>query len=134
MPKLALCIDFDGVIHEYTSPWIAAHVISDNVVPGFFEWADEAAQHFTLVIYSARSSDPVARRAIAEWLAVQRNKWESSGGRSPTGIPATFQFADKKPKAFLYIDDRALRFDGDWSKLPVDSLRRFKPWNRKEAP
>lgn len=52
MTKPILCLDFDGVIHSYTSGWKGADVIPDPVVPGFFEKAEEYAQHFKLVIFS----------------------------------------------------------------------------------
>jgi hypothetical protein len=46
-------------------------VIPDDVVPGFFEWADAAAQHFQLVIYSARSKEEKGRLAMMAWLIEQ---------------------------------------------------------------
>jgi hypothetical protein len=132
MSKLTICLDFDGVIHQYVSPWAGIDVIPDDVVPGFFEWADEAAQHFHLVIYSARSCEEKGRLAMGAWLVEQRRKWREAGGMSPIkdGSPVAFDFAKEKPKAFLYIDDRAHCFDGDWAKLTPAAIRAFKTWNR----
>lgn len=133
MSKLTLCLDFDGVIHQYNSPWAGVDVIPDDVVPGFFEWADVAAQHFQLVIYSARSCEEKGRVAMGAWLIEQRRKWREAGGVSPVtdGSPVAFDFAKEKPKAFLYIDDRAHHFDGDWTKLTPEAIRAFKPWNKR---
>lgn len=130
--KPIICLDFDGVIHRYDSGWQGADVISDDVTDGFFEWADEAAKHFTLVVYSSRSKEPGAIDAMMFWLADQRRKWRERGGVSPNdGGVVTFDFASTKPPAFLTIDDRAIQFTGDWSAIPPGALLAFKPWNKR---
>lgn len=133
MSKLTICLDFDGVIHSYTSGWKGIDVIPDDVVPGFFEWADAMAQHFQLVIYSARSCEEKGRLAMMTWLVEQRKKWRDAGGVSPIkdGSLVAFDFAKEKPKAFLYIDDRAFCFEGDWSTLTPEAVKAFKPWNKR---
>jgi hypothetical protein len=127
--KPILCMDFDGVIHSYTSGWQGDTTISDPVVPGFFEWAEQAAKQFTLVIYSSRSKNPDAISAMQFYLYEQRKLWRAAGGKSETQDPLSFEFAAEKPAAFLTIDDRAIQFDGTWPD--VNELRAFKPWNKR---
>lgn len=131
--KPILCLDFDGVIHRYDSGWQGACVIADDVTDGFFEWLDEAAQHFKIVVYSSRSKEPGAVDAMAFWMADQRQKWRERGGISPVQdvTKIEVEFAETKPPAFLQIDDRAICFDGDWSKLKPEALLAFKPWNKR---
>jgi hypothetical protein len=129
MTKPILCIDFDGVIHSYTSGWQGDTTISDPVVPGFFEWAEQAAQHFRLVIYSSRSKNPKAIEAMQFWLAEQRKLWRENGGMHAIEAPLEFEFAAEKPAAFLTIDDRALTFSGEW--FDPKELLDFKPWNKQ---
>jgi hypothetical protein len=127
--KPILCLDFDGVIHSYTSPWVDARTIPDPVVPGFFKWAVEAEKHFNLVIYSSRSKDLGAIDAMRKWLSEQ---WEATMSWVG-GVPyPKFEFAHEKPKAFLTLDDRGLNFKGDFEDQELDpgKLREFKPWNR----
>lgn len=128
--KLILCIDFDGTVHEYSSPWTSPEVISDHMIDGFCEWAEEAAKHFRLVIYSARSTDVDGRRAMALWFVEEIRWWEVRTGQTAT---FTLEFAHEKPKAFMMIDDRGFRFEGDWSDpaLSVESLLAFRPWNKR---
>lgn len=129
--KPILCLDFDGVIHSYTSGWHGDTVISDPVTVGFFEWLDEAAQHFKIVVYSSRSKNPKACDAMALWMAKQRLMWRENGGTSSIkdGSPVDIEFAHEKPAAFLTIDDRAIQFDGTWPN--VADLLSFKPWNKR---
>ena len=130
--KPILCLDFDGVIHRYDSGWQGETAIADDVTSGFFEWLDEAAQHFQIVIYSSRSKNPDAIEAMQFWLADQRKKWRDAGGVSPIadGAPVPIEFAAEKPPAFLTIDDRALTFTGSWADFAPEKLRAFKPWNK----
>lgn len=131
-----LCLDFDGVIHRYDSGWQGATQIPDPATDGFFEWLDEAARHFRIVVYSSRSKEPGAINAMMFWLTEQRKKWRDGGGRSPHefGGAVELQFADTKPAAFITIDDRALTFDGNWSHYPPAQLRNFVPWNKPPLP
>ena len=129
--KPILCIDFDGVIHGYSKGWQGG-VIYDDVTDGFFEWAEQAVKFFTLTIYSSRSKDDDGILAMGAWMAEQRRKWRERGGKPEADDPLSFEFADEKPPAFLTIDDRAICFDGDWSKLDPEKLRTFKPWMNRD--
>lgn len=129
MPKPILCIDFDGVIHQYTSGWGGEEEIPDPVVPGFFEWAMQAQAHFRLVIYSSRSRTMEGRLAMSDWLCRQMELWADRQD-FPIMPSIAFEFAAEKPSAFLFIDDRALTFKGDWTEFDPVSLRDFKPWNK----
>jgi hypothetical protein len=112
--KPILCLDFDGVIHDYRHGWKHGEIYGD-VTPGFWEWAVEAQKLFRLVVYSSRSKD--GTDDMMAWLYAQ-------------GWPdvVNIEFAHEKPPAYLTIDDRAVCFTGDWSKLPPAQLMQFKPW------
>ena len=128
--KPILAIDFDGVVHSYERGWQNG-VIYGSVVPGFWEWAERAAQQFVLVIYSSRSKDEDQQLAMSLWITDQRRKWREAGGMHTTTDPLEFNFSAEKPAAWLTIDDRAVLFKGDWSapELQPDAMRAFKPWN-----
>ena len=129
--KPTLCIDMDGTIHAFSKGWHDG-TLYDDVTDGFFEWAEQAAKQFKLVIYSSRSATDEGRAAMLAWLIEQRRAWrEAAGMHDETDAPLGFEFADKKPAAWLTIDDRAVRFNGDWSavELAPNTLRMFRPWN-----
>lgn len=128
--KPTLCIDFDGVVHKYSKGWQEG-VIYDDVTDGFFEWADQAAKKFKLVIYSSRSKKPEGINAMMFWMYEQRKKWRAAGGKTESDAILEFEFADTKPAAWLIIDDRAICFNGNWADMDIDAMRNFKPWNQR---
>ncbi len=115
MPILVL--DFDGVLHSYTSGWKGADVIPDPPVPGAIDFLTKAFRHFRVIIVSSRCNQPGGCQAIRNWLA----KWD---------FPALEVSEDgSKPAAFITIDDRAITFNGLWPN-PED-LKNFKPWYQR---
>ena len=135
MSKPTICIDFDGVIHSYEKGWQGG-AIYGTVVDGFFEWAQAAAQHFDLVVYSSRSKDDAMRVAMADWLHEQQSKFLAAAlvaGEEPKFHATTFKIAHEKPAAFLTIDDRAMTFNGDWYDdcWWPEKLLQFKPWMQR---
>jgi hypothetical protein len=110
-----LCLDFDGVLHSYTSGWKGADVVADPPVEGAQEFVRAAQEHFRVVVYSSRSKSPGGIEAMRKWMA-------------DNSFPVV-EFAAEKPAAFVTIDDRAITFTGEWPA--VEELLAFKPWNRK---
>ena len=121
--KPILCVDFDGVIHSYTSGWQGATIIPDPPTPGALKWLWKATGWFDVQIYSSRLKDPLGRDAMLEYM-IKHSRVEFGDGHPMTvsrDFPITF--AHEKPAAFLMINDRAICFDGDWSELdPCDIL------------
>lgn len=113
--------DFDGVIHSYTSGWKGADTIPDPPVPGIAEALAEIRDAgYRVVIVSTRCSSQAGVDAINMWL--YQNK--------------IAQYVDEvcmeKPPALVYIDDRAICFDGDPAGL-LTQIQGFKPWYHKEG-
>lgn len=126
MGKPILCLDFDGVIHSYSSGWKGADVIPDPPVDGAFEFIREAGQHFDVQVFSSRSHQPGGIEAMRAWF----NKWQSADIASfGEALMDVVSFPDHKPSAMISIDDRALTFTGQWPAL--ETLKGFKPWNKR---
>lgn len=131
--KPVICVDFDGVIHSYERGWADGTIYGD-VVAGFFEWAERAQAHFSIVIYSSRSATDAGVAAMALWLQKKYVEWQQGDEARTDGPALEVTYADTKPKAFLTIDDRAVRFDGDWGapELAPETLAAFTPWTRQK--
>ena len=114
MTKKTVVFDFDGVIHSYKSGWQGAGVIPDPVVPGISDAIDDLRiDGYRVVVVSTRCSSPEGLMAVTDYLA--QNK-----------IIVDDVLAEKPP-AICYIDDRAIRFDGDASFI-VDQVKSFHSW------
>lgn len=114
--NLTVVFDFDGVIHSYSSGWKGVDVIPDPPVPGIKEaMKDIHEAGYKIVIVSSRCVCNKGIMAIKEWLFDH----------------GLLKFVDDiqriKPPAIVYIDDRAICFDGNPSTL-LDKINKFTPW------
>lgn len=124
--KKKLFVDFDGVLHRYSKGW---H--DGTIYDGPVEGAREAMAHllasgYEVWIYSTRNYGRIVKgvlqrdqcNEIATWLT----KYE---------IPCTGIYDGAgKPRGHLFIDDNAVRFDGNWSKT-TSEVESFKNWTKK---
>ena len=126
--KPVLCLDFDGVIHSYSSGWKGARIIPDDEVPGSIEFIYSAINAgWDVVVHSSRARYFGGIRAMRSWLKERAGNIWYEDGAGGIGLESV-RFVRWKPPALVTIDDRALTFTGEWPAL--DSLRAFKPWNK----
>ncbi|MBZ9706066.1 hypothetical protein LB543_04945 [Mesorhizobium sp. ESP7-2] len=129
MSKPILCLDFDGVIHSYTSGWKGAAVIPDEPVPGAMRFIWDASEHFTIAIFSSRSNQPGGLNAMVRWLRLNfRRHWAADRTRADD-IFYEILWPKEKPPAFITIDDRAITFNGTWPA--IETITAFRPWNKR---
>lgn len=122
MGKPILCLDFDGVIHSYSSGWQGAGVIPDLPVPGAYEFIMAALEAFDVQVYSSRSGQKDGINAMQRYL-IERVEL-------PVGVVLDrIGWPDEKPPAMVTLDDRALTFDGTWPTIAA--LKTFQPWNKR---
>lgn len=121
MARDMVCIDFDGVLHSYASGWKGADIIPDPPMPGALDALRMYTSHFTVCIFSARSSQEGGIAAMREWLMVWAEK-----ERLGTAWMENIQFPTVKPPAKVTLDDRAICFTGAWPT--VTQLKEFKPF------
>ena len=116
--KQTVVFDFDGVIHSYTSVWKGPDVIPDPPVPGIKEAiAEIRAAGYEVVVVSTRTATATGFEAVRAWLL-------------DNGIEVD-RLCVEKPPAIVYIDDRAICFDGNAADL-LGKIQAFRPWNRED--
>jgi hypothetical protein len=122
--KYSIAVDFDGVIHQYVSPWVDANTIPDPPVPGALVWLRQVLERYEVVIYSSRL--PTGLVAMQEWFIqhggvdlIHRLQFWSGAG---------------KPTALVYLDDRAVRFAGVFPSMEQLAERPWKYSPEAEQP
>jgi hypothetical protein len=128
--KPTIIVDFDGVIHSYTSGWHSrgggASVVSDPPVPGAMDFLSTAVDHYTVAILSSRSHQEGGIKAMQAYI------WyclvEELGRERGDKVFEQLQFPLEKPPATLTIDDRAFCFKGTFPTM--EEIESFKPWNK----
>ena len=112
--KKIVVFDFDGVIHSYTSGWQGVEVCDDPPVPGIKEAIHGIREAgYCVCVYSSRCSSIEGIGAIGEYL--QKH-----------GIEVD-EVSMRKPPAIVYIDDRAICFDGKPETL-LEKINNFQVW------
>lgn len=125
--KPILCLDFDGVLHSYSSGWKGADVIPDPPVKGALQFIYDALHAgFDVQIYSSRSHQSNGIGAMERWLELECEA--ELGGTATAFILGLVKWPEYKPSAMVTIDDRAITFTGEWPDL--GELLTFKPWNK----
>ena len=104
--RSTICLDFDGVIHSYQSGWMGEEIIPDPPIHRVDLAVKRLRKDYRVVVYSARCRTAEGRQAIADWLA--RHNIEVD------------EVCETKPVAHVYVDDRAVRFTGDWDQTIED--------------
>jgi hypothetical protein len=115
--KKTVVFDFDGVIHSYTSGWKGEDVIPDPPVTGIKDSIQQIRNAgYEVVVVSTRCATNRGINAVNKYLL-------------ENGIMVD-KICREKPPAIVYIDDRAICFDGKSDKL-LEKIEQFKPWYQK---
>lgn len=120
--KLIICVDFDGVIHDDSLGWNNGKL--GKVLPGSVgAMAHLKDSGHTIIIFTCRKDIPELR----QWLDTNNIEYHYIN-ENPDQPDNCNQ---GKPIADVYIDDRAIRHEGDWNTT-LDLVRNNPaPWQRK---
>jgi len=119
--RMVVCIDFDGVIHEYDG------FKGPGVFNGPVAGAAEALRYlkdagWVVIIYTTRAEVEL----IADWLIEHNILFDEINQHHET---YNNPMNPGKPHADVYVDDKAVRFEGDWddtlNQLVYSEIR---PW------
>ena len=110
--KKKLFIDFDGVLNTYKG-WQGDDELYEPM-PNTKEFLKNLSERYEVYIFTTRDREPVCKWLIRYHLDNYIK-----------------DVTNKKKPAFLYIDDRALTFGGDYRKT-LEEIEKFSPhWQAK---
>lgn len=119
----ALCIDFDGVISSYNG--FKGRGIFGSPVEGAKNCLEKFRREgWRLIVHTSRGEIGL----IEDYLVRERIPFDFINYNPDN---AKFQLSDTKPVAHVYIDDRAVTFNGNWESI-YEKVSRFNPWWRRE--
>ncbi len=118
--KKTICIDFDGVLADY-SEGFQGHDVFGDMIPGADLGTDVLKKNgWTVIIYTTR---PVTD-ALKKWLDDNKIKYDYIN-ENPD------QPEDSKEGckliADIYLDDRGIQFRGQWSEWLLRDIAEFRP-------
>lgn len=117
-----ICIDFDGVIHDYSRGWQGVDVF-DKPLQGAIEGTARLRLNgWTIIIFTTRNDTP----ALRKWLEESHITYDyiNYNPNQPKGSEKGKLIAD------VYLDDRGICFNGNWDEA-VNEVLDFKAWQQK---
>lgn len=116
MSRKTIVFDFDGVIHGYSKGWNDGSIY-DVPVKGIYELLGQLKiKNYKIVVVSTRCSTDEGMEAVKTWL----NKYGLNG--------LIDEVSAIKPPAMVYIDDRAICFDGNAINSLLYKIENFHTW------
>ena len=106
--KKTILIDLDGVLNTYTGGFDKDYI--PPIKDGAKEFIEKISENFELKLFTTRN-----KILASKWLVENEidNYFED--------------ITNTKDLAWLYIDDRCVNFNGDYSSL-TKQIENFKPW------
>jgi hypothetical protein len=103
-----VAIDFDGVLHPYTNGWVGSVPADEPPMPGAVDFLIALRERgYRMVVFSSRCNHEPGLVGVQKWL----EKW---------GLDEFFEeITCDKPAAVAYVDDRAVKFSGEWDSVLV---------------
>ena len=104
--KKTIAIDLDGVLDEYTGKYDVNKI--PDIRNGAKDFIIELSKDYKLILFTTRDS-----KLAKEWLIKNNiDKYFSD-------------ITNTKPLAYIYLDDRALKFDGNYDDT-LNAIKNYK--------
>lgn len=124
--RKTVAVDFDGVLHQYITPFSDPLTIADPPIPGALEWLDTVSKVYNVAIFSTRNVTAHGQKAIHDWLYKHMLEIFAEPDVVDILYNRGVYFPTHKPPALIYIDDRGFRFSGFFPS--PDEIRSLTPW------
>lgn len=110
--KKTILIDLDGVLNDYRGDFDKNYI--PKIKKGAIDFLKELHKNFVVKIFTTRDSDKTK-----QWIC------ENKISEFVSGVTNT------KELAFLIIDDRCIKFNGDYNQTLAE-INNFKAWYKQK--
>ena len=132
LTKNTIAIDFDGVIHKYSEGWKDGSIY-DKPVKGVHESLMKLMNDYWVYIFTTRDV-----QEVVNWMNQKFWGEGSEMGFSTVAMPEGIRFwqggrgrnvavSNRKLPAEFYIDDRGIRFNGNWEET-LKEIKEIRGW------
>lgn len=118
-----IAIDFDGVIAEYEG-WKGIGVFGKPIAGVKKALEKFKAAGNIIIIHTTRGEVEAIKKYMALW-EIPYDYINFNPNQAP-------HMNQGKPIADVYIDDRAVTFNGSWNNTFLEQVLNFKSWYKKE--
>lgn len=124
IPKKTLAVDFDGVISYYSG--FKGKGVFGPPIKGCREMLNELIRNEWIIIINTTRSEEQDIKTYLKFHGIPYHHINYNPENDQ------LQLSKTKVVAHVYLDDRAVRFNGDW-KEAAQQIMNFEPWWRKES-
>lgn len=122
-----IAVDFDGVIHGYSKGWQDGKPYDEPVIGAKEAMNKLLSEGYYVMIYTTRCNPDYLEGSNIDRVQDVKDYLLKHN------IPYSEIYTGKgKPKATMYVDDRAIGFKGNWSQT-IEDINSFETWNRPGA-
>ena len=123
MDKKTICIDFDGVIHDYSQGWQGDDVFGNMVANADTATSVLKKQGWTIIIFTTRKKSD----KLEKWLKNNNITYDYINEN-----PDQPDNTSGKIIADVYLDDRGVCFRGTWDEWLIREILDFEPWQERK--
>lgn len=119
MEKKTICIDFDGVIHDYSKGWQGEDVFGQMIPNADIGTSVLKQKGWTVIIFTTRKKTD----KLEQWLKEHNIVYDYINEN-----PNQPDYTSGKIIADVYLDDRGICFRGRWDQWLLRDIIDFEPW------
>lgn len=120
--KKTICIDFDGVIHDYSKGWQGEDVFGNMITNADIGTSILKKKGWTIIIFTTRKKSS----KLEKWLKDNNITYDYINEN-----PDQPDNTSGKIIADVYLDDRGICFSGTWNEWFIREILDFKPWQER---
>lgn len=122
MEKKTICIDFDGVIHDYSKGWQGEDVFGQMIANADTGTSVLKKKGWTIIIFTTRKKT----EKLEKWLKDNNISYDHINEN-----PEQPEQSSGKVVADVYLDDRGVCFRGRWDSWLIREIIDFEPWQEQ---